>query len=321
MLTSLSVANLRDHRFELTQEGSFSEFLGIKFEYSNNGKTLTMTQKGFIQKIIKTAKMEDCNPNRTPASSQALGINPDGKPMHEEWNYRSIVGMLLYLSINTRPGIAFAISQVIRFSHNPKKSHATAVKMIVRYLSCSYDKGTIVTPTGTLDMDTYCNANVAGLYHPDPDLKPTSVKSRTGFIVVLAGCPLVWKSKLQTEISLSTLESEYSALSHTMQTVLAIHSLLLELIQALDLPSIIISTMSSRVFEDNAGALLLATKHPITNHTNYFLVKWHHFWNAVKEGTIVTILKVDTKEQRADYLTKGLVRKLFEHIRKLVQGW
>jgi hypothetical protein len=125
------VSDLRSHAFELTQEGSFSEFLGIKFEYSNDRKTITMTQKGLIQKIIKASKMEDCNPNWTPASTQALGIDPDGEPIDEEWNYRSIVGMMLYLSTNTCPDIAFAVSQVARFSHNPKKSHATGVKMIV----------------------------------------------------------------------------------------------------------------------------------------------------------------------------------------------
>jgi len=32
---------------------------------------------------------------------------------------------------------------------------------------------------------------------------------------LLGGFPLVWKSQLQTEISLSTLESEYSALSQS----------------------------------------------------------------------------------------------------------
>jgi hypothetical protein len=98
------VANLHDHGFELTQEGSFSKFLSIKFEYSNNSKTLTMTQKGLILNIITTAKMEDCNPNWTPPLSQALGIDPDGEPMHEEWNYHSIVGILilLYLSANMR---------------------------------------------------------------------------------------------------------------------------------------------------------------------------------------------------------------------------
>jgi hypothetical protein len=54
--------------------------------------------------------------------------------MNKEWNDRSIVRMMLYLSTNTRPDIAFAVNQFAHFSHNPKKSHATAVKMIVRYL-------------------------------------------------------------------------------------------------------------------------------------------------------------------------------------------
>jgi hypothetical protein len=54
-----------------------------------------MPQKGLIQKIIKATKMEDCNPNWTPASTQALGIDPDGEPIAEEWNHRSIVGMML----------------------------------------------------------------------------------------------------------------------------------------------------------------------------------------------------------------------------------
>jgi hypothetical protein len=49
-------------------------------------------------------------------------------------------------------------------------------------------------------------------------------------------------------------------------------------------------------------------------------VKWHHFWSAVNSGEI-TIVKIDTTEQRADYLTKGLPRDTFEKIRKLAQGW
>jgi hypothetical protein len=51
--------------------------------------------------------------------------------MEEDWSYPSIIRMLLYHSTNTRPNIAFAISQMARFNHNPKKSHATAIKMII----------------------------------------------------------------------------------------------------------------------------------------------------------------------------------------------
>ena len=90
--------------------------------------------------------MNDCNPSATPTTQNTLGADKDGEPMSESWNYRAICGMLLYLSTNTRPDIAFAVSQVCRFGHDPKKSHASAVKTILRYLKGTRDKGTIINP-------------------------------------------------------------------------------------------------------------------------------------------------------------------------------
>ena len=273
-----------------------------------------------MQKIINATGLQDCNPNYTPALQACLGIDPDREPMNETWGYRSIVGMLLYLSTNTRPDITFAVSQVARFNHNPKKSHASAIKTIVRYLHRTADKGTIVTPTGDLSLDCYVDADFAGLHGRDPDYSTSSAKSRTGYIIILGGCPIVWKSQLQTEISLSTLESEYSALSLSMRTLLPIRHLLTEIVGTLNLPQYITSTIRCRVFEDNNGALLLAIKQRITNPTKYFLVKWHFFWHHVRNGD-VEVLKIATTEQLADYLTKALNREVFECIRKLVQGW
>ena len=103
-----------------------------------------MTQSGLIRKIITATGMENCNPNRTPAAKTCLAKDHNGNPMDPVFNYRSVVGMLLYLSGNTRPDIAFAVSQVARFTHAPKQSHATAIKMIVRYLSGTIDQGIIV---------------------------------------------------------------------------------------------------------------------------------------------------------------------------------
>ena len=314
------VQQLVDRGFELTREGTFTEFLGIKFDKDKSAGTITLTQQGLIQKIVDTTGMQDCNPNWTPASPMALGSDPDGETMREEWLYSSIVGMLLYLSTNTSPDIAFAVSQVARFNHSPKQSHAKAVKMIVRYLFRTADKGTIVKTTGKLELDCYVDADFAGLYRCESDENPTSVKSRTGYIILLGGFPLVWKSQLQTEISLSTLESEYSALSQSMRTLLPLRRTLLETAQRIALPSALLETFACRVFEDNNGALLLATGQRITSRTKYFLVKWHFFWSHVNSGE-VEVLKVDTKEQRADYLTKGLSREQYETIRKLVQGW
>ena len=312
--------HLQDRGFDFTREGTFSDFLVINFAHDHDNNTVTLTQKGLIQKIIDTTGMQDCNPNWVPTSIAALGIDPDGLPMNETWSYSSVVGMLLYLSTNTRPDISFAVSQVARFSHSPKRSHATAIKTIVRYLHRTSDKGMIVQPTGDLSIECYVDADFAGLHQRDPDHAPTAAKSRTGFILTLGGCPILWKSQLQTEISLSTLEAEYSALSSSMRTLLPLRSILLEVLSILKLPDNFKSTINCRVFEDNNGALLLATKQRITNRTKYFLVKWHFFWGHVRDGSI-DIQKIDTQNQRADYLTKGLNRESFERVRKLVQGW
>ena len=84
-------------------------------------------------------------------------------------------------------------------------------------------------------------------------------------------------------------------------------------------------TMHSTIWEDNNGALLLATNQRITNRTKYYHCKWHHFWSLVKNqenpSGWLQIKKVASKEQRADYLTKGLSRELFENNRMLAQGW
>ena len=181
--------------------------------------------------------MTACKSNRTPASTEALGIDPDGEPMKEDWNYASVVGMLIYLSTNTRPDITFAVSQVARFNHNPKQSHATAVKTIVRYLKGTSDKGTIVNPSNkSLSLNCFVDADFAGLFGKDPSSSPSSAKSRVGYIIKLSGCPVLWKSQLMSSICLSTAEAEYYALSQAMRVVLPLRALLLEIFTHVQLP-------------------------------------------------------------------------------------
>jgi hypothetical protein len=325
------IAGLRSRGFTLHIEGKFEEFLGIGIDRGPDciGR-IHMTQKGLIKKVIHYTGMDDCNPNWTPASQVALGADADSSEKHKDcfkWSYATAVGMLQYLAMNTRPDISFAVSQVSRFTHGAKKSHGVAIKTIVCYLKRTKDKGTYLDqdacredPNGCFKLECFVDANFAGLYKQDPDESPSSAKSHTGYIIRLAGAPLIWKSKLQTEISLSTLESEYSALSQAMRQLIPIRLLIIELLSVIDARESLTSSISCTVFEDNNGALALATNQRITARTKYFHVKWHHFWNAVTTGD-VAVIKVSTKDQLSDYLTKGLPRQVFEYLRKAVQGW
>ena len=313
------VKELRDRDLTLTQEETFSEFLGIKFEKKNDG-SIEMTQRGLIKKVLESAGMSDCNPNATPATQQALGADEDGEPMQETWNYRAIVGMLLYLSTNTRPDIAYAVSQVARFSAKPKKSHASAIKTILRYLKKTMNMGTIVKPTKHLQLHLYVDADFAGLFKREDDRNPDSVRSRTGYVILLSGWPIIWKSKLQTHLSQSTLEAEYSALSYSLKALLPLKELSKEMVKELKHEVLEDPTIRCTVFEDNMGAYYLATNQRITNRTKYFLVKWHWFWEKYNEGHF-KIVKCPTDEQQADFLTKSLARDKFEANRLAVLGW
>ena len=69
--------------FELTKEGSFSEFLGIKFKEDKKAGTIKLTQKGLIAKIIDATGTRDSNPNWTPTTLLGLGKDETGLPMKE----------------------------------------------------------------------------------------------------------------------------------------------------------------------------------------------------------------------------------------------
>ena len=314
------VNDLRELGFELTQEESFAEFLGIKFEETKDGG-IEMTQKGLIAKTLEAAGMTNCNPNSTPASQVALGADKDGEPMDEKWNYRGICGMLLYLSTNTRPDIAYAVSQVCRFGSNPKKSHARAVKTILRYLKKTENKGIIVKPSEhKFHLNLYCDADFCGLFGQEDPRDVNSVRSRTGYIVTLCGWPIIWKTSLQTHLSQSTLEAEYSALSSSLRVFLPLKRLIIEMVTEMQLPQLSDSKLHTTVFEDNQSAYFLATNQRITSRTKYLLAKWHWFWDEYNKGEF-TIVKCPTDKQLSDYLTKGQPRAVFESNREMIQGW
>ena len=107
-------------KLKLTVESDVYAFLGIEMSKSDSGAGITMTQKGLIEKVLRTTKMTDCNSKATPASTIPLGTNTDGEGFKEEWEYPSVIGMLLYLSSNSRPDIQFAVHQCARFCHNPR---------------------------------------------------------------------------------------------------------------------------------------------------------------------------------------------------------
>ena len=67
-------------------------------------------------------------------------------------------------------------------------------------------------------------------------------------MVTFANFPLLWVSKIQTEIAISTLHFEYVALSHSVRALLPFKSLIKEVIDNLGIDCENLNFVSAQLF-------------------------------------------------------------------------
>jgi len=123
----------QQHKFALRDEGEVSAFLGIQIAKTGDNEFF-LTQTGLIDKVLAITQMTDCNGCDTPSTIDPLHADVGGTVFDETWAYDVVIGMLMYISGNTRPDIAYAVHQAARFTHCARQSHAAGVKRILRYL-------------------------------------------------------------------------------------------------------------------------------------------------------------------------------------------
>ena len=195
-----------------------------------------------------------------------------------------------------------------------ERIHEQAIKRIIQYLLSTRTKdgsykGLLFKIDKSKSIDIYVDASFAGDWDRSWSEEPSSVFSRTGFVIYYAGCPVVWMSKLQTEISLSTTESEYIALSHSMREAIPMMTLLDEMKKIFSIETEL-PKVHCTIVEDNNSCIELVKCPKMRPRTRHIGLKFHHFRSKVQEG-VVTVQYVDTKHQIADIFTKALTEPQF----------
>ena len=190
---------LDQHRYTLDILTKYDHLLK---EFKNKNYTTTM------EKDLKLRK------------SETASMSEQQRDYVERFPYQNIVGALLYLSINTRPDISYAVGVLARFSKNPNFRACKALLRVLIYLRGTAERG--IRYTGDdLNVYAYSDADWAG------DLD--SRRSTTGYVVYAAGGPIAWQSKLQTTIAVSTMEAEYMAAFGAIQELIWTKGVLSEL--------------------------------------------------------------------------------------------
>ena len=130
-------------------------------------------------------------------------------------------------------------------------------------------------------------------------------KLTSGYVFLLEGAAISWKSTKQTTIALYTTEAEYVALSTASQEAIWLQQFMS------DLSWKTIQTMT--IFEDNQSTICLAKNQAGTKHTD---IKYHFICDLVEAGRI-ELTYCTTENMVADMFTKGASIKQFEKLRHL----
>jgi hypothetical protein len=227
--------------------------------------------------------------------------------------------MMSYLQGHTRPDMLMPVHQTGRFFNDTKLVHEQAITRIRQYLLGMKEKGIKYKIDQSNGLERYVDADFAGGWDITDPHNASNLMSRTGFVIKYANCLIYWKSKLQTEIALSTTKAEYIALSTALREAIP-HLTVMEEINEVFPLMMNPPNFYCKVWEDNQSCIAMGTSQKFTSWTKHIELKYHHFKQYVKSGKI-EIYYVHTELQQADILTKPVKIELFPKLCYMLMGW
>ena len=129
----------------LYDRGEVSYILRIKVYRDRPKVILDLSQKLYIEKVLKRFRMENFKrgflPLRHSISLSKTMCPTTSKEVQRmsRISYASTIGSLMYVMLCTRFDIAFAMSVTNKYQLNPDKEHWIAVKNILKYLRRTKD--------------------------------------------------------------------------------------------------------------------------------------------------------------------------------------
>jgi hypothetical protein len=207
----------------------------------------------------------------------------------------------MYLMLCTRPDIAYAVSQLSRFSANPTSNHKDAVKHVFRYLKGTINQGLVFDSANKEQgLLGYTDANWAR----DHDRRSTG-----GYVFMLFGTIITWSSKRQATVALSSCEAEYIAETEAAKEAIWLRRLLGSLGHT--------GPTAVKILGDNRGALALAKNPEYHSRTKHIDIRYHFVRQKVREE-LVELEWTGTASNFADGMTKPLGATAFVKFRQAI---
>ncbi|KAL5493039.1 hypothetical protein ACEPAI_4487 [Sanghuangporus weigelae] len=264
--------------------------LGMNVHLRREEGTIKLTVWQKIERALSKYGLADALTVKTPMAVAALTVFDRDKGeqfKNPPWPYSQLVGELLWMATILRIDIAFAANVLARYMHKPGRVHWVAARRVLQYLKGTKDLGLIYRFDGSEIPIAYSDSNWAG------DLSDR--KSTTGFLFMLKGGPVAWKSRKQSVVAKSTAEAEYIALSACAQEGIWFRNFFSEINHTFQQPLLI--------YIDNQPALQMIKNPVYLSKTKHIDIPIHHIRDEVQKGRI-KLVHLPGNENPADILTK-----------------
>ena len=296
--------------WDVEDEGEVRDLLNV--EISRSGDDVILRQTSYIDTLVArflsgnvpTTHQDSCVPAKDDLElvvERACTQRLDPKFTVNRallTEYQSLVGALLYCSTNTRPDIAYSVSQLCRAMACPTDDTLLAARRVLYYLHRHKDLG-LRYNTSKVALDGFSDSNWAVR------------QSTSGAVFMLANAAISWSSKRQPCVALSSCEAELVAGSEAAKEAVHLGRLTGELGMGSDLP------VPLRM--DNAAAR--ATAYNPEHHAKVKHIERRHFFiRDMVESLVIEVPYVPTDENIADFFTKPLAAKKFFPMRDRIMG-
>ena len=229
-----------------------------------------------------------------------------------------------------RPDISFAITKLSQFNTNPCRIHFEALRQLLFYLCTTNHEGIYFwrqtphphlphKPSPHISKDPYERKTqimtkpyqTIGITDSDWAADTQHRHSVSGFGCLFAGGPVVYKTKYQKAIALSSTEAEFYALCELGKVILYIRSVLHDLG--------IEQHQATSIYEDNRGCMLIVKSGHPTRRVRHVDIKQLAVLEWVSQD-LLDIRHIQSTDNPADTLTKPLGKILYQRHNDVLMG-
>ncbi|MBW0544488.1 hypothetical protein O181_084203 [Austropuccinia psidii MF-1] len=284
------------NEFEIKDLGQADLLLGIKITHSED--FVSLDQQHFTESLLDLYGMSNCKAVSTPLIP-GVHLEVASQEDVEEFqalnvSYRSAIGCINYLSTATRPDLSYPVSALSQFLENPGIRHWKAFLHVLKYLKGTQDIG--------LTYPKDINATIVAYTDADWGNCSTTRRSVTGFLATMCGSLVLWKTRKQPTVSLSTYEAEYKALCDLTLELMWLKQWSQEC-------SILTVDNPIPVHEDNQSCINAAKGDCNLNNKRmkHIDIQLHFIKEAISSSFIKLIYTL-TSDMLANFLTKSVGR-------------